>query len=148
MNISIAVESDLEQLLELQKACYLEEAILYNDFTITPLTQTFASIQLDFQKEVFFKMEFDGKIIGSVRGHVESDTCIIGKLFVHKEFQNQGLGKILMKSIEAHFEKTKRFELFTGYKSEKNLLLYKKLGYSEYKQQYVHKNQCRLVKEI
>ncbi|WP_366800010.1 GNAT family N-acetyltransferase [uncultured Cytophaga sp.] len=136
--MSIVVETDLEQLLELQTSCYLEEAILYNDFTIPPVTQTLASIKLDFRKEVFLKIEFDRNIIGSVRGYVESNTCKIGRLLVHKDFRNQGLGKALMNGIESHFNSPNRFELFTGFKSTKNILLYKKLGYSEYKKQYIH----------
>lgn len=36
---------------------------------------------------------------------------------------------MLMHAIETAFESVKRFELFTGSKSEKNLRLYEKLGY-------------------
>ena len=43
-----------------------------------------------------------------------------------------------MNGIESHFNSPNRFELFTGFKSTKNILLYKKLGYSEYKKQYIH----------
>jgi hypothetical protein len=42
-----------------------------------------------------------------------------------------------MKSIESTFPSAKRFELFTGFKSEKNLHIYKKLGYKEIRRQQV-----------
>ena len=138
MIISIAEAKDLAQILALQKACFLEDAALYDDFSIPPLTQTPASIEEDFLKEIFFKVEIEGKIIGSVRGYVESDTCKIGRLIVAKAFRNQGIGKKLMHAIEAHFANAKRFELFTGHKSERNLALYQKLGYTECKQQKVN----------
>lgn len=138
MKVSIAQKADLRAILELQKICYLEEAMLYNDFSIPPLTQTLESIILDFEKEKFLKVECDGKIIGSVRGCLAFDTCKIGRLIVAKEFRNQGLGKKLMTHIEKQFKKVNRFELFTGHKSERNLSLYNKIGYSEFRRQKIN----------
>jgi len=40
-----------------------------------------------------------------------------------------GLGHKMMDSIETIYKDCKRFELFTGFKSKKNLHLYYKLGY-------------------
>ena len=65
-------------------------------------------------------------------------TCFIGKLIVHPEFQNQGIGTKLLKEIEYHFNSAKRFELFTGIKSEKNLYLYRKHGFEIFKREQVN----------
>ena len=43
-----------------------------------------------------------------------------------------------MKEIEEQLDKCSRYELFTGHKSEKNLSLYNKLGYSEFKRQCIN----------
>ncbi len=56
----------------------------------------------------------------------------IGKLIVKPTFQNQGLGKRLMEAIEMQFNQCSVFELFTGHRSDKNLNLYKKLGYEPF----------------
>jgi hypothetical protein len=40
-----------------------------------------------------------------------------------------------MKNIEAFYPNARRFELFTGIKSDGNIRLYQKLGYKEYHQQ-------------
>jgi GNAT superfamily N-acetyltransferase len=53
-------------------------------------------------------------------------------LIVHPDHQNRGIGKKLMHAIENKFSSARRYELFTGDKSEKNLALYGKLGYSKY----------------
>lgn len=45
----------------------------------------------------------------------------------------------MMESIEHHL-KAIQYELFTGHKSEKNLYLYKKLGYTEFKREKVNDN--------
>jgi N-acetylglutamate synthase-like GNAT family acetyltransferase len=79
-----------------------------------------------------------GKIVGSVRALIQDGVCIIGKLIVQPEFQNQGIGKRLMKEIEAAYRHVKRKELFTGHKSIKNIELYSRLGYQKYKETEVN----------
>ena len=132
MIIAEAALEDLPALLALQKICYQQEAEIYQDFDIPPLTQTIESIIYDFNCYFFLKAVDDKKIIGSVRGSLEEGTCKIGRLIVHPDLQNRGVGSRLMNAIEKAFPEAKRFELFTGYKSQKNLFLYKKLGYIEY----------------
>lgn len=138
MEIVLAKKKDLLEILELQKNCYQDEAELYNDFEIPPLTQTLESIEKDFERETFLKIEVENLIIGSVRGYVDQDTCKIGRLIVDRNFRNQGLGAKLMQAIESEFTFVKRFELFTGHKSEKNLFLYNKLGYAEFHRQRIN----------
>ncbi|MEQ8474051.1 MAG: GNAT family N-acetyltransferase [Marinoscillum sp.] len=140
MKILRAEREDLKSILDLQKACYQEEAELYNDFSIPPMTQTLESIEHDFENEVFLKVEAIGKIIGSVRGYLDTDTCKIGRLIVDHNFRNNGLGTKLMEAIESQFQAANRFELFTGHKSERNLALYKKLGYFELRKQRVNEH--------
>jgi GNAT superfamily N-acetyltransferase len=138
MEVDLVLKNDLSEILELQKSCYLEEAEIYNDFEIPPLTQTLESIENDFEKESFFKIEIDHRIIASIRTHVEKETCKIGRLIVDKDFRNQGIGTKLIQAVEFKFDSVKRFELFTGHKSERNLSLYKKLGYTEFKSHQVN----------
>ena len=140
MKIEHASKEDLKEILALQKLAYQSEAEMYNDFTIPPLTQTFDEIQQDFSFQIFLKILVQNKIIGSVRAYKQNDTCFIGKLIVNPDFQNQGIGTELIKEIEAKFEDIKRYELFTGHKSEKNLYLYQKLGYQQFKKEKIHEN--------
>lgn len=140
MEITAAKIDDLEQILNLQKTCYLEEAELYGDFKIPPLTQTLDAITSDYEKEKILKIESKGKVIGSVRGFLEKETCKIGRLIVDEKFRNKGLGKLLMKEIESKFDSAERFELFTGHKSDRNLSLYNKLGYSEFQKKRINEN--------
>ena len=57
-------------------------------------------------------------------------TCYVGRLIVHPEFQGRGIGTRLMLAIEAEFPEAGRYELFTGSKSENNIRLYERLGYT------------------
>lgn len=133
MEIKKATAVDAEKILALQKLAYRSEAEIYNDFNIPPLVQTLESIQKDLEDQFFLKVMMDGRIIGSVRAYAKEDTCYIGRLIVHPELQNRGIGKKMMDEIEKIFNHCNRFELFTGDKSERNLYLYQKLGYKVFK---------------
>jgi hypothetical protein len=54
-------------------------------------------------------------------------------LIVHLDHQNSDIGTQLLHAAEKHFRDAKRYELFTGEKSQKNLYLYKKSGYRIFK---------------
>jgi ribosomal protein S18 acetylase RimI-like enzyme len=138
MEITRASASDAEEILALQKLAYESEAEIYGDFQIAPLTQTIAEIREDFKKQVFLKAVADRTLVGSVRGYEKGGTAFVGRLVVHPEFQNRGLGTALMWRIEAEFKSAMRFELFTGHRSEKNIRFYHRLGYSIFKEQKVN----------
>jgi ribosomal protein S18 acetylase RimI-like enzyme len=131
--IERATVTDAEEILSLQKLAYRSEAEIYDDFNIPPLLQTLEEIKKDFENQTFLKATLDGKIRGSVKAFIKEGTCYVGRLIVHPDFQDRGMGKELMKKIEEIFEKAQRFELFTGHRSEKNLYLYQKLGYKIFK---------------
>jgi ribosomal protein S18 acetylase RimI-like enzyme len=86
-------------------------------------------LETDFGRQLFLKVSTVGRLIGSVRAHMEGGTCFIGRLIVHTDFQNRGIGSQLMREIEERFPQAQRFELFTGDRSTRNLHLYRKLGY-------------------
>jgi N-acetylglutamate synthase-like GNAT family acetyltransferase len=133
MVIEPAQLEDAEEILALQKLAYLSEAEIHDDYTIPPLTQTLEETKVEFRAQLVLKATLEGKVIGSVRAYMEGGTCCIGKLIVHPDYQNRGIGTRLMHEIEVCFPEAERYELFTGYKSERNLHLYNKLGYRPFK---------------
>jgi ribosomal protein S18 acetylase RimI-like enzyme len=135
LNIKIgrAAISDAEEIFALQKLAYRSEAEIYNDFNIPPLVQTLEGIEKDFKDQFFLKAIMNGRIIGSVRAYTREGTCYIGRLIVHPDFQNRGIGTRMMNEIERIFNTFRRFELFTGDRSERNLYLYQELGYKIFK---------------
>lgn len=135
-----ATVADAERILALQKLAYISEAEIYNDYNIHPLKQTLAEIKRDFSSQVFLKAELDGNIVGSVKAYEKDGNCYVGRLIVHPDYQNKGLGTKLLNEIETLFPACHRFELFTGQKSEKNIYLYKKIGYRIFKSESVGEN--------
>ncbi len=132
MLIQTANIEDAAEILALQKLAYKSEAKLHDDFQIPPLVENLYELKDKFKTHVFLKVTADGKIIGSVRILQKDNTCHIGRLMVHPDFQNQGIATKLLTDIEGMFQ-CSRFELFTGEKSVKNIRLYEKLGYKRFK---------------
>jgi ribosomal protein S18 acetylase RimI-like enzyme len=110
---------------------------IYDNYNIPPLKQSLKSINADSKKGIILKAVVDETIVGSVRAYLKDNTCYIGRLLVHPEFQNKGIGKKLMHEIENKYAGAVRFELFTGQESTKNLHLYKSLGYKEFKRENI-----------
>ncbi|WP_010250943.1 GNAT family N-acetyltransferase [Acetivibrio cellulolyticus] len=135
-SVDIAVNGDLEEILVLQKLAYQENASRYNDYEISPLMQTLKDLQEEAKSKIILKVVQDRRIVGSVRAFEKDGTCYIGKLIVHPDYQNRGIGKKLVGAIEKCFGGV-RYELFTGHLDEKNLSFYSKLGYKTYKTECV-----------
>lgn len=138
VRIELADISDAEAILDLQHLCYQSEAAIYQDYSIAPLLETLDEIKAEFEKHVFLKATENELIVGSVRASTENETCYVGRLIVHPDHQNQGIGTRLLLSVEGTFMSIRRFELFTGERSQKNLALYQKLDYREFKREKVN----------
>jgi GNAT superfamily N-acetyltransferase len=132
-NITVAKESDGPEILTLQRIAYTIEAKNYNDYPIDPLVETLEEWKETFKTHTVLKAMVNGKIIGSVRVLDKNGTCYVGRLMVHPNYQNHGIGTKLLNEVEDRFSSCSRFELFTGNKSTKNLYLYEKHGYKAFK---------------
>lgn len=128
MDILRAKPEDLEQILSVQHLAYQSQARLNNDFSIPALVETLEEIKRDFPLYVVLKAVDEGRIVGSVRGRIDGGTCLVGRLFVHPDYQGKGLGIRLLTEIEAACP-ISRYELFTSDKSVNNIRLYERLGY-------------------
>ncbi|MEV7089136.1 GNAT family N-acetyltransferase [Streptomyces sp. NPDC093085] len=134
VTISAAGAQDAEQILKLQYLCYQNEAELYGDYTIEPLTQTLDGLRAELAAGHGLVARLGDEVVASVRGSVDADgTARIAKLIVHPRLRRHGLGGRLLDAIEVHFAAepaARRFQLFTGHRSEGNLRLYRSRGYA------------------
>ncbi|MFE7776099.1 GNAT family N-acetyltransferase [Streptomyces sp. NPDC057445] len=137
VTISAATAQDAEHILKLQYLCYQSEAELYGDYGIEPLTQTLDDLRAELARGHALVARLGDEVIASVRGEMdETGTARIAKLIVHPRMRRHGLGGRLLDAIEARFAggselpAAKRFRLFTGHRSERNLRLYRSHGYA------------------
>ncbi|MGW8765996.1 GNAT family N-acetyltransferase [Streptomyces sp. NPDC055815] len=139
VTISAAEPQDAEHILKLQYLCYQSEAELYGDWSIEPLTQSLDALRAELDEGYGLVARLGEEVVASVRARIDEDgTVRIAKLIVHPRMQRHGLGGRLLDGIERHFaseaEETasaKRFQLFTGHRSEGNLRLYRSKGYAQ-----------------
>ncbi|GAA2810154.1 GNAT family N-acetyltransferase [Streptomyces showdoensis] len=137
VTISAADAQDAEHILKLQYLCYQREAEIYQDWSIEPLTQSLDALRAELDEGQGFVARLGDEIVASVRGRLDEDgTVRIAKLIVHPRLQRHGLGGRLLDAIESHFAEepapaAKRFQLFTGHRSEGNLRLYRSKGYAQ-----------------
>ncbi len=137
MRIKKAEKVDLLEILDLQYLAYQSEARLFDNEDIPPLKQTLVDVENEYQRGVILKaLDEDKAIIGSVRAFCDNGTVYIGKLMVHPSKQGQGIGTQLLLEMEKQYPK-QRYELFTSTRSEKNIVLYQKLGYKIFDEKQV-----------
>ncbi|MFF9913031.1 GNAT family N-acetyltransferase [Streptomyces sp. NPDC013457] len=137
VTISAADAQDAEHILKLQYLCYQSEAELYGDYSIEPLTQTLDALRAELAQGPALVARLGDEIVASVRARAdEAGTVRIAKLIVHPRMQRHGLGGRLLDAIESRFAgdpapAAKRYQLFTGHRSEGNLRLYRSKGYEQ-----------------
>ncbi|MFJ7268363.1 GNAT family N-acetyltransferase [Streptomyces sp. NPDC099050] len=135
VTISAAAAEDAEQIIKLQYLAFQSEAELYGNYRIQPLTQSLDSLKAELATDTVLVARLGEEIVGAVRGTVDEEgTGKIAKLCVHPRLQGHGLGARLLGAVEAALsgnDATTRFRLLTGHKSESNLRLYRKAGYTQ-----------------
>ncbi len=134
-SIERAGPDDAKAILDVQYQAYRPEAALYGDITLPPQVETVDELKVAFATHAILKGVLAGIVIGSVRGREVDGTCHIGRLVVTPGYQGRGWGSALLAAIEGAFAHVHRFELFTGHKSVRNLGLYGRRGYAEFRRQ-------------
>jgi len=133
MNILPVCQQDLTEVLAVQKTAFAAEAQLVSNWKIPPLTQTIDELAENWRKGIMLKaVNEGGPIIGTVRGHMAPDGFYIGRLAVQPQWQGRGCGSALLEAMIARAEPN-RLVLFTSTKSERNLRLYEKFGFTHFK---------------
>lgn len=130
-----ATAGDAGAILAAQYRAYESEAALYGGVTLPPQVETVEALEALFATHVVLKAVVGETVAGAVRGYEQEGTCYIGRLVVAPEHQGRGLGGALLAAIEDAFPGVQRFELFTGHRSLKNLGLYARRGYREFRRQ-------------
>ncbi|MET0734985.1 MAG: GNAT family N-acetyltransferase [Microbacterium sp.] len=124
---------DAGEVLTLQRAAFVQEAIIYRSVDMPPLHQTLESLEAELHENLGL-VALDGtRIVGAVRALLDGELLLIGRLVIAPDVQGRGIGSLLLSEVEARGAEAGavRAELFTGSLSEANLRLYQREGYSE-----------------
>ena len=145
--LELATIEDVPEILEIQHQAFAPQckALGWND--CLPLNETLDSAYEDFGNYKTFKIQNDdGKIIGSVRGHVTDGSLLIGHLVVHPDYQGQGLGKFLLREIQKCLPHNRAW-LTTCVQIQRNYNLYRKEGFTTFKTEEIGHGLTRVFME-
>lgn len=130
LRIARADARDAPELLVLQRACWVAEALANDTLAIAALHESLDDIERGIAEQQTWVVRDGPRLVGSVRGTMAGDAWQIGRLMVAPDLAGRGLGRFLLAWIEEHRpEGVTRLELFTGARSTRNLRLYGKAGY-------------------
>lgn len=128
-----AVPGDAAELLTLQRACWVQEALANDSLDIPALHESLDDVRAWMREWDTWVVRRAGRLVGAVRGRLEGadqDTWDIGRVMVAPDQQGSGLGRALLDHIQAVAPpQATSYVLFTGAGSVRNLRMYKKAGF-------------------
>ncbi|CAN5920813.1 GNAT family N-acetyltransferase [soil metagenome] len=130
LDIAPARAGDADEIIALQRAAYRIEAERYDDFGLPPLTETPTDLVAALDTHtVLVARRHDGAVVGTARARIRGDTAHIARLSVRPDLHGHGIGRQLLRAIEQATAPVRRYELFTGHRSDRNLRMYERAGY-------------------
>lgn len=133
MDIRPIDPADAGEVLTLQRAAFVSEALIYDSVHMPPLTQTLEAVESELHDNLGCVAVDAGRIIGSVRAVVDGELLMIGRISIAPDRQGEGIGSQLLAAVEQRGRDAgaTTAELFTGSLSEANIRLYEREGYTE-----------------
>lgn len=133
IDIRPIVPEDAGETLTLQRAAFVQEALIYDSVQMPPLTQTLDEIRAELIDNLGCVAREGGRMLGAVRARADGALLLIGRLAIAPDVQGRGIGSRLLEAVEQRGREhgCREAELFTGSLSEANLRLYARAGYRE-----------------
>ena len=124
---------DAGETLTLQRAAFVQEALIYDSVQMPPLTQTLDELRAELVDNLGCVAVDGGRVVGAVRARADGELLLIGRLAIAPDRQGEGLGSRLLEAVEQRGRANgcREAELFTGSLSAANLRLYERCGYRE-----------------
>lgn len=136
--------ADAPAILALQRIAFEPEARACQVWEIPPLQETEDGIREHIRMATVLKAMDGDRLVGAIRGIVNSGACLIRVLVVSPEHQGRGLGARLLTAIEDAHRQVERFELTTNMIMVGNVRFYLRNGY-EVVEQIQHAPTIRLA---
>jgi GNAT superfamily N-acetyltransferase len=124
---------DAGEVLTLQRAAFVQEALIYGTPGMPPLTQTLDELVHELHDNLGRVALIGPRIVGAVRARLDGELLLVGRLAIAPDQQGNGIGSRLLEAVEERGREAgaSEAELFTGSLSEANLRLYEREGYAE-----------------
>ena len=125
--------ADAGEVLTLQRAAFVQEALIYGTPNMPPLTQTLDEVEAELQQNDGCVAYLGPRMVGAVRARRDGDLLLIGRLAIAPDMQGRGIGSRLLAAVEGAGRDAGAREaaLFTGALSGANPRLFDRQGYGE-----------------
>jgi tRNA (guanine37-N1)-methyltransferase len=131
-----ASPADAGELLTLQRACWIQEALANEMWDVPALHESLEKVLSDLREWTTLVLRHEGRLVGSVRGRRDGDEWLVGRLMVAPDLQGAGIGRwLLQQAEEAAPPDLEWVGLITGARSEDNLRMYHRAGYRPRREQ-------------
>ena len=128
--VRLVQPGDAGELFTLQRACWVQEQQDNPGVEIPALHETLEDLRDWIARDTVLVARSAGRLVGAVRAGLHEGTWEIGRLMVAPDLQGRGLGRVLLRRIEAAAPPgATAYALVTGAGSLRNQKLYKKAGY-------------------
>ena len=124
---------DAGEVMTLQRAAFVQEALIYRTPEMPPLTQTLEEVESELHENIGC-VALDGpRMVGAVRARLDGSLLLVGRIAIAPDRAGEGIGTTLLAAVERRGAEAgaTEAELFTGSLSEANLRLYEREGYVE-----------------
>ncbi|MBK6887179.1 MAG: tRNA (guanosine(37)-N1)-methyltransferase TrmD [Tetrasphaera sp.] len=133
LGLRLAVPADAEEILVLQRACWVPEGRINQAWDIPPLVETIDDVRAGLTAYRTWVGHSGGRLVVSGRARISPEDPAVwelGRLMVAPDLAGRGIGRELIAFLESQAPDTCRTAwMNTGDRSERNLRIYRKAGY-------------------
>ncbi len=124
---------DAGEVLTLQRASFVSEALIYDTVRMPALTQSLDELVAELNENLGCVAVSGTRMVGAARARRDGDLLLVGRITVAPDQQGAGIGSRVLAAVEERGRAAgaTEAELFTGSLSEANLRLYQREGYVE-----------------
>lgn len=121
---------DVDELVALQRCCWVDEAIANDMWTLAPLREGPGAVEDAVRERSVLVVRRGARLVASVQSWPVGDDLWIGRLMVAPDQRGRGVASALLRHVESAAPAgTRRLRLSTGERSEANLALYARQGF-------------------
>src|SRR6188474_2429418 len=128
--LSLIQPADAGEVLTIQRAAFVSEAMIYGSADMPPLAQTLEELEAELRDADGWVARIGPRIVGAIRTRESDGLLLIGRIVIAPDVQGSGVGRMLLAAAEEHSHAAEA-ELFTGSLSEVNIRLYERCGYQQ-----------------